>query len=120
MPLLSEIIAGGCTPAFGQDRAGQLGVVPDLRRTPPLPPRWRLARTVGRGSVQAGLMFVFGVCWLSGFLGGHGLGSWWWTRLVFGSLAVLSGIAYLCSTLRLHRYQRRLADSVTGDANSRL
>jgi hypothetical protein len=105
--------------AFGQERAGQLRVVPGIRRTPPLPSRWRLARTVWRGSVQSGLMFIWAVCWLSGFLGGHGLGYWWWTRLVLGSLAVLGGIAYLWSALKLHRYQRRLGDSATGDANPR-
>jgi hypothetical protein len=78
--------------AFGQERAGQLRVVPGVRRTPPLPPRWRLARTVWRGSVQSGLMFIWVVCWLSGFLGGHGLGHWWWTRLVLGSHELLRGV----------------------------
>jgi hypothetical protein len=111
---------GGWTAAFGQERAGQLRVVPDIGRTSPPPPRWRLARTVWHGSFYTGFLFIFGACYLSGFFGGHGLGSWWWTRLVFGSLAVLGGIAYLWSTLRLHRYQRRLADSATGDANPRL
>jgi hypothetical protein len=55
-----------------------------------------------------------------GLLGRPRLGSWWWTRLVLGSLAVLGGVAYLWSTLRLHRYQRRLADPAMGDANPRL
>ena len=109
-----------CQECLAPTGTGQLGVVPDVTQIPPRRQWWRRgAPSSVWASFWAGVSSLYiGTSQLVGF-GGPGREDRW-LRLALGGFFTLVGLVNLLSALRLHRNRRRLANSATKDANSRL